>query len=324
MVEKISLIIPSRNDENKLFKLLRSIPNWEVVPNEIIVIDSSQKRLSIPKEFESFARKINIRLVLVHAEKLYPGHARNIGIKNSKNSFLAFLDTSTHPTKTWLSNGFNIINLNDSQGVWGKTHYQTLKYLPKIIRACTFGAKPIKTFPGTIIKKHVFMRCGLFVEAARAGEDGDWMTRAELQKINMSFPEEYLTYEALDSYSIKTLVKKWYRNYIFTADLPFFRPHKDVYYYITSFLAIIVAYNWNAVLAAWDMNSIFYIPNITKISMLLIFFTYVFARGILLPLKKGVDLKFILPINFILISMLSIVLDITKITAFIFSRFYKK
>jgi hypothetical protein len=68
------------------------------------------------------------------------------------------------------------------------------------------------------------------------------------------------------------------------------------------------------------MESIFYIPNITKISILIVGAAYVIFRGVLIPIKKGVSLRFIFPINFLLIATLSLAIDITKMIAFIHSR----
>ncbi len=323
MIEEISLIIPSRDAEERLLHLLNCIPNWKIIPNEIIIIDSSERKFLLPNDFESFAEKNNIKVLLIYETNLYPGHARNVGIKNSKNSILAFLDTSTFPTNEWLYSGLNLMKENNSEGVWGNTYYQAEAFLSKIFRECTFGAKPIKTFPGSILKKNIFNICGLFIESVRAGEDGDWMSRAHLQKIKMLSPKEFLTYEDLNNTSFKNLIKKWFRNHVFGAKLPFFRAHKDFYYYAISFIAVVIAFNWNWILASWDEQSIFFIPNITKISILIIFIIYIFIRGIYLPIKKGVSLRFILPINFILIALLSGLLDFTKALAFGYSKFTK-
>ena len=169
MVEAISLIIPSRDAEERLLQLLSCIPNWKMIPNEIIIIDSSENKLSIPKDFESFTKNLNIQLLIIYETNLYPGHARNIGISNSKNSILAFLDTSTFPTNKWLYSGYNLIKNNNSVGVWGNTYYQAKAFPSKIFRACTFGSRPIKTFPGSILNKNIFNICGLFIESVRAG-----------------------------------------------------------------------------------------------------------------------------------------------------------
>ena len=135
MDRSVSLIIPFKSDKSekeKLFTLLRGIPNWKVVPNEIIIINTDHKQLSFPSDIELFVKQHNFNLCIFHQERLYPGHARNIGINNASNSLLAFLDTSTHPSNDWLSNGLDIINTHNSEGVWGKTYYQAKNYLPKL------------------------------------------------------------------------------------------------------------------------------------------------------------------------------------------------
>jgi glycosyltransferase involved in cell wall biosynthesis len=323
MVENISLIIPSRDAEERLLQLLSCIPNWKTIPNEIIIIDSSENKLSIPKDFESFTKNLNIQLLIIYETNLYPGHARNIGISNSKNSILAFLDTSTFPSNKWLYSGYNLMKNDNSVGVWGNTYYQAKAFPSKIFRACTFGCKPIKTFPGCILNKNIFNICGLFIESVRAGEDGDWMSRVDLQKIRMSSPEEFLTYNELNTISFKQLIKKWFRNYKHGAGLPFYKAHKNYYYYGISLVAVLVAFNWNRVIAAWDTESIFFIPNITTISAISIFTIYIILRGIILPKKKGVNIRFLFPINFVFIVILSALLDFTKALAFAYSKFDK-
>ena len=321
MAIEVSLIIPSQNADTKLHELLSGIPNWERIPNEIIIVDSSEKESIIPKDIELSINKLGIDLLVLYENNLYPGHARNIGISSASNSVLAFLDTSTQPTSKWLSDGLSLMKAKNSDGIWGKTYYQANTFSSKIFRACTFGTKPIRTFPGSILNKKIFNRCGLFIESTRAGEDGDWMSRAELQEIDIVNPEEILNYDQLNSMSIKKLIKKWFRNNMFGAKLPFYRAHRDFYYYAISFVAVVIAFNWNWILASWDEESIFFIPYITKISILIILIIYIFMRGIFLPKKKGVNLSFIFPINFIFIFLLSVLLDLTKALAFAYSKF---
>ena len=99
--------------------------------------------------------------------------------------------------------------------------------------------------------------------------------------------------------------------------------HKDIYFYGISFLAIIIAYNWNRIFDPTGIENEFFIPNITKISVLIIFLAYLFIRGVVLPIKKGTPLKFIFPLNLILISFMSFLLDLTKTKAYDYSKFFK-
>jgi hypothetical protein len=326
MVKSVSLIIPFKSDHSekeKLFTLLRGISNWKTVPNEVLIINTDQKQLSFPSDIELYAKQHNINFCIFHNERLYPGHARNIGICNASNSLLAFLDTSTHPSNDWLSNGLNIINNNNYEGVWGKTYYQAEKFLPKIFRASTYGEKPIKTLPGSILHKNIFKKCGLFVESTRAGEDADFMSRARLHNVNICESESFLNYDKLDKISFKEIIKKWYRNHSHAASMPYLRAHKDTYFYGISFLAIFIAFNWNRVFDPTGIENDFFIPNITKISVLIIFLAYLSLRGVILPMRKGTSLKFIFPLNFILISLMSFLLDLTKTIAYGYSKFFR-
>ena len=326
MLKPVSLIIPFKSDKSekeKLFTLLRGIPNWKEVSSEIIIINTDQKQLSFPSDIELFIKQHNINFCIFHQEGLYPGQARNIGIYNASNSLLAFLDTSTHPSNDWLSNGLHIINTNNYEGVWGKTYYQAKNFLPKIFRASTYGEKPIQTLPGSILHKNVFKKCGLFIESTRAGEDADFMSRAKLHNVNICESEIFLNYDKLDKISFKEIIKKWYRNYFHAASMPYLRAHKDIYFYGISFLAIIIAYNWNRVFDPTGIENDFFIPNVTKISILIIFLAYLFLRGVVLPIRKGTPLKFVFPLNFIFISLMSFLLDLTKTIAFGYSKFFR-
>lgn len=326
MVRSVSLIIPFKSDvleKDKLFNLLRGISNWKAAPNEIIIINTDKEELSFPSDIELFAEQSDTNFFIFHQEGLYPGNARNIGINHASNSLLAFLDTSTHPSNDWLLKGLHIINNNNCDGVWGKTKYQAEKFLAKIFRASTYGEKPIQTLPGSILHKNIFKKCGLFVESTRAGEDADFMSRAKLHNLNICESKSFLSYDKLDKISFKQIIKKWYRNYFHVASMPYFRAHKDIYFYGLSFVAIIVAYNWNRVFDPTGIENDFFIPNVTKISILIIFLAYIFLRGVVLPIRKGTTLKFIFPLNFILISFMSFILDLAKTLAFVYSKFFR-
>ena len=132
-IKDVSLIIPCQNAVKQLLQLLRFIQNWAAIPNEIIIIDSSSEKFYPPEDLKLFTERLNIKLLVIYGDNLYPGHARNIGVVNATNSTLAFLDTSTHPNERWLSSGLNLMRANNSQGVWGSTYYQADYYMPQII-----------------------------------------------------------------------------------------------------------------------------------------------------------------------------------------------
>ena len=131
MIKDVSLIIPCQNADTKLFQLFKIIPNWEIIPNEIIVIDSSLEKILIPKDFELFVKEQNIDFLLIYKKNLFPGHARNIGISKAKNSVLAFLDTSTSP-----SDGEIISGLYPSDCAIVTTDFFSSAYANKVSLNC--------------------------------------------------------------------------------------------------------------------------------------------------------------------------------------------
>ncbi|SVC62893.1 uncharacterized protein METZ01_LOCUS315747, partial [marine metagenome] len=269
--KKISLIIPHRDSEDQLIKVLNHIRLWTLYPNEILIIDSSKPRLKISGDFSNFCDENNISQKILFGDDLFPGAARNIGIVSAVNPVLAFLDVNTLPSTEWLRSGIDIINTEEIEGVWGYTYYEAETHTEKIIRASSYGQKPIRTLPGSIFYKGVFFKCGLFIEFVRGGEDGDWMSRVNLHHLAIALPKEKITYLGLSKSSYYSVIKKWHRNYLSASSLPSMKAHKDLYFYILTAFIVIAAFNWNWIMSNWDPNSIFYIPNVTKISIVSIF-----------------------------------------------------
>jgi len=315
MNQPITLIIPHQNQRNALVSLLETIAKWTLLPDEIIIIDSSYQDLECDENFKIFCNQNNISLKIIQEKYIFPGHARNLGVQCAKNDLIAFLDAQTVPTKLWLQATFEQYNSSKAIFVRGATLYAGETFKEKIMIATTYGFKALKTLPGSLIHKEVFFKCGLFIDNVRAGEDGDWMSRSYLHKVPIVEGAEKITYIGLRNISFKGIIKKWYRNYKHTHHLPFFQKHKELYFYLVSILLILAAQNWNWIAVAIAGGDVF-IPHITKIMVLSIFMLYFFIRAILLPIKKGAISYLVNPIFLISVFFLSIFLDFVKIIAF--------
>ncbi|MDC0512709.1 glycosyltransferase family 2 protein [Gammaproteobacteria bacterium] len=316
MLLNLSLIIPHQNQSDELNLLFDSIIKLNDFPSEIIIVDSSSKPLSVIQKFEDFCSSHQISLVILRGDNLYPGHARNLGITKASYPILAFLDTQTLPENNWLSSYNDLIQNEDLDGILGSTLYEAQTFQEKVIRGATYGCKPITTLPGSILRKSIFYKTGVFLPNTRAGEDADWMERTRLFGIKFDLSSSYLSYRGLFSVSSSAILKKWHRNYIHTSKLTFFKPHRDFYLYMFFIFLIVIAYNWNSVVASWDPANDLYIPNITKIMFGTLALLYAFVRGMLMPLKKGVQLAFLFPFGFISILLISFLIDLVKFFAF--------
>ena len=71
-------------------------------------------------------------------------------------------------------------------------------------------------------------------------------------------------------------------------------------------------YHWNSAIPVWNVNSPFYIPHITKIYLASILVLSFIIRGIILPIKRGVHIKYLFPYRWVVIGLIGLILDISK------------
>lgn len=317
----ISLIIPHSNQLFELLNLLSGISEWDLKPDEIIIIDSSNDSIQVNGFITEFILRIDVNIKFIHRTQAYPGAARNLGINISNGEFLAFLDVKTIPQKNWLNLAMNqLLTHPEASGVFGSTQYIATNYIAKLIRMATYGKNPIRTLPGSLFRRNTIYITGQFIESTRAGEDTDWMIRINLHKLIILNAESIIVYDGLDNLTLPSLLKKWFRNYKYAARLPYLYAHKSLYYHALVVLLLISAFNWNWVVAGWNSESEFYVPHLTKIVFLLVLISYSFVRGIWVPHKKGATYSDLMPLKWIFVLCISALLDLVKTLAFIRGR----
>jgi hypothetical protein len=269
VINKISIIIPFRENFECLENTLYHLMLGEILPDEVIIVDTSNNEFS--ENFNSICNRYKL-LKVITAIGSYPGKARNIGIDSSSFNLLGFLDARTVPPSNWLSSSLKLLEINSTiSGVYGNTEYLTSHEKSLLIKYCTYGSNPLVTVPGMLIKRSEIAKVGYFIPTTRAGEDADWMIRLQLQKIPMVKPLYSVIYQGLDDVGFIYLFFKWIRNYRHSSNLPYLNAHKSIYYHGFVLLVLIAAFNWNGFIAEWDVDSIFYIPHVTKFIILILF-----------------------------------------------------
>ncbi len=322
---RISLVIGCiAEDLDKCSDLITSLGDNLQHIQEIICVVSNlplSKKLNLLEKARLIGKDINI---LRYEKTIMPGEARNIGTRESSCPFIAFLDVSTKPESNWLENSLQLLKNSGRQGILGRTRYIGKTLFEESFISATYGSKPLFTVPGTLISRNLINEIGHFLPSARCGEDAEWIRRAlYFQDSIKNIKAIPLTYYNLIGKKFLELCSKWYRNYYVACydDLLVYQKQKYFYIIFFSLLAIVTAINWNNYMWSINRTPHLYVPHITKATTFLLLFIYLFVRGILLPLRKGVPL-FKKGIKHIFLTLaISINIDCIKVMAFTMASF---
>ena len=330
MNKNISIVIPALSSSFYVNDFLTNILLWSTLPSEIIIINTSNEIYILDNYLLKKIKSKKINLKIINKKNLFPGAARNIGIYNSNCEYIVFLDMNTLPyNKNWLKFNFDYMTKNKLDGLTGRTIYLANNFIEKIIRASTYGKASLTTIPGSIFKKKIVLKVGKFNSMVRAGEDTDWLQRLASYKLNIKKSKEPIFYKGLFNSSYKTIIKKWFRNYYLSSELPHLNSQKNFYYFVIFVLFFLFVFNWNysslclySTLCLNEKNT-FYIPHVTKIFLFISFLLYLIIRGVLVPIKKKVKSKYLFPYKFIFVTFFSFILDIVKSITFLTLIFLK-
>ena len=101
--------------------------------------------------------------------------------------------------------------------------------------------------------------------------------------------------------------------------LPFITLKYTVFLFI--FLSV---FNWNSVVADWVEDTVFYIPHITKIFVVLVLVSSILVRGLFKPVSNKVKLNYLLPVRWLFIGTIGLMLDIIKAPGYIIGSLISK
>ena len=87
---------------------------------------------------------------------------------------------------------------------------------------------------------------------------------------------------------------------------------------LASFLVVV---NWNLGVALWDKESWLFIPHITKIFVVFLFSSWFIVRGLFLPFRRGVKIKYLLPYRWVYCGFIGVISDLVKIPGYLLGSF---
>ena len=231
-VEDISVVIPTYNRRDLLKRAINSVFNQTIRTKEIIIVDNGSTD-NTNEMISSLSQKIKY----IHEKRRGVSIARNLGIKNSNSTWIAFLDSDDawEPQKLEkqlffsnnISKKYRLIHTNE---IWYKNNKfknQSRKHqtsggdiFEKSLEICCIS--PSSAF----IKRDVFDDYGFFDESLKVCEDYDMWIRITAKE-NVGFLDKPLVikygghndqlstkYWGMDRFRIKSLEKnlknKWF------------------------------------------------------------------------------------------------------------------
>jgi glycosyltransferase involved in cell wall biosynthesis len=184
---KISVIIPVYNAEKFIERAVQSVLIQPEV-DEIILIDDGSKDASY-EIIQDLASKNDFIRILTHPGRMNKGPAatRNLGILNTKNEWIAFLDADDYYLDNRFKKDVEIINKNSNvDGVYGNVDYNNnyedtnpynISQLDNVLQKDLFfemspiGKRGRFHINALLIKKAKLIEIKNFDETLRFGED---------------------------------------------------------------------------------------------------------------------------------------------------------
>ena len=197
---KISVVIPTLNRINTLQRALDSVINQTYKPAEIIVVDNGSSDGTL-----KFLREQYPKIKTLTENKIGVSSARNKGIKNSINQWIALLDSDDawHPRKleiqtSMLDSALKEYNLIHTDEVWFRNnkHINQMKkhkkqggyIFERCLSLCCISPSSV------LFKKNILDKVGLFDESLPVCEDYDmWLKICSSEEV--LFAQDKLTYK---------------------------------------------------------------------------------------------------------------------------------
>jgi glycosyltransferase involved in cell wall biosynthesis len=174
----VSIIIPVYNGERYLPEAIESILSQCYYPREVIIVDDGSTDGSA-----NVARRFSEHIQLYRQPNRGAAAARNLGIKNSKGSFIAFLDADDLWAPDKLALQWQALQNNP---LWDMVLGKVKQFIsPDVKDECRQRLrKELETMPAyllgaLLIRREDFLRVGLLNENLQIGEFIDWFQRAK-------------------------------------------------------------------------------------------------------------------------------------------------
>lgn len=174
----VAVVVPVRDEESSLQRLLDSLEAQTSPPSEIIVVDGGSSDRTLEIALQHAQRSQRLRVVVPDGTAT-PGRGRNVGVAAAASEWLAFTDAGIRVERDWLERLWAAhLAAPQSEVVYGNYEFETRSFfeecaamaycLPK--RATPVGPCRGPSVVSLLLRRQVYQAVGGFPDL-RAGED---------------------------------------------------------------------------------------------------------------------------------------------------------
>ena len=196
----ISAIIPVYNGRAFIRSTMESVWNQTLPPSEIVLVDDGSVDGSI-QLLQELAEESPIPCTIFQQANKGPASSRNLAVRHSTGSIIAFLDQDDIWHPEYLATQVQRISLTpyESYSICHFNYFVDAGYLqrhgeiPAWVRP-EFLTRPQPGYlPSCMVMyKDVFLKVGNFDESLRSGYDTDWIVRAIDSGVELDINTEVL------------------------------------------------------------------------------------------------------------------------------------
>ena len=220
-MENISLYNCAYNVEKTIEDVIIGVLNLDPKPNEFIVINdgSTDSTLEILDKYKKYIKILNL------AKNMGVGYGRNLAIKESKNNFVATIDSDVVPDKKWLINIYEVMIANKSQLCGGLllekylksnryNYWRTIHIMHRFKEKTINDVKTFITGSNMLLNKNAWLKVGGYDEQFRTnGEDVHFCTKLRINGFKISYDSKPFCYH-LQNDNLQSLLDRCWRYYV--------------------------------------------------------------------------------------------------------------
>jgi glycosyltransferase involved in cell wall biosynthesis len=272
MKPKVTVVILTYNNAKTIEQCLIALEKQSVQEFEVLIIDdnSIDNTLNIINNY-SLTSKYKIR-ILTSGKNIVP-ISRNIGIRNSKSDYVAFIDSDAYANEYWVENIINSLKSGKIVVVGGEIHPSSRNHVSKAIglnddsirRLFTKDVQKLSSCNLAFNKK--ILKDYFFDERFIRSEDLEFAARIE-KKVEWAFiPEIKILHDSRDT--LKKYFKQMYKDGVWKVYFAFYTNKFRAIDFIPSFL-ILASLILPIFLFLFSFRAIDFIPSFfSSISLIL-------------------------------------------------------